>query len=73
MKLHVPIPGVFKFQALFDGNAGDKHDDESKYLQMYLTQDHRTMSVWYIEDGIDLKILNRIMNDNEIRYRIKNY
>ncbi len=73
MKLYVSILGVFKFQPLFDGNAGDKHDAESKYLQKYLTQDPRTMSVWYIEDGIDLKVLKKIMNDNKIPYRIKNY
>lgn len=71
MKLYVPIPGVLRFQPLFDGDAGEMHDGESEYLQKYLTQDQRTISVWYIEDGIDLKVLNKIMNDNMIPFRIK--
>ena len=62
MKLYVPIPSVFKFQPLFDDN---------EYLQKYLTQDPRTMSVWYIEEGIDKEKKKKILADNNINYKIK--
>ena len=62
MKLYVPIPSVFKFQPLFD---------ESEWLQKVLTQDTRTMSVWYIEDECDMDELKRILVGNNINYRIK--
>ena len=62
MKLYVPIPGVFKFQPLFDG---------SEWLQKALMQDTRTMSVWYIEEGCDMDELKRILVGNNINYRIK--
>ena len=62
MKLYVPIPSVFRFQPLFD---------ESEWLQKVLTQDTRTMSVWYIEDECDMDELKRILVGNNINYRIK--
>ena len=62
MKLYVPIPSVFRFQPLFD---------ESGWLQKVLTQDNRTMSVWYIEDECDMDELKRILVGNNINYRIK--
>ena len=62
MKLYVPIPSVFRFQPLFD---------ESEWLQKVLTQDTRTMSVWYIEDECDMEELRRILVGNNINYRIK--
>ncbi len=62
MKLYVPIPSVFRFQLLFD---------ESEWLQKVLTQDTRTMSVWYIEDECDMDELKRILVSNNINYRIK--
>ena len=62
MKLYVPIPSVFRFQPLFD---------ESEWLQKVLTQDTRTMSVWYIEDECDMDELRRILVSNNINYRIK--
>ena len=62
MKLYVPIPGVFRFQPIFD---------ESEWLQKVLTQDTRTMSVWYIEEGCDMDELKRILVSNNINYRIK--
>ena len=62
MKLYVPIPSVFRFQPIFD---------ESEWLQKVLTQDNRTMSVWYIEDGCDMDELKRILVSNNINYRIK--
>lgn len=62
MKLYVPIPSVFKFQPLFD---------ESEWLQKVLTQDNRTMSVWYIEEGCDMEELKRILVGHNINYRIK--
>ena len=45
--------------------------DESEWLQKVLTQDTRTMSVWYIEDGCDMDELKRILVGNNINYRIK--
>ena len=62
MKLYVPIPSVFRFQPLFD---------ESEWLQKVLTQDTRTMSVWYIEDECDMDELKRILVGNNINYRLK--
>ncbi len=62
MKLYVPIPSVFRFQPIFD---------ESEWLQKVLTQDTRTMSVWYIEDECDMEELKRILVCNNINYRIK--
>ena len=62
MKLYVPIPSVFRFQPLFD---------KSEWLQKALTQDTRTMSVWYIEDECDMDELKRILVGNNINYRIK--
>ena len=62
MKLYVPIPSLLKFQPIFD---------ESEWLQKVLTQDTRTMSVWYIEDGCDMDELKRILVGNNINYRIK--
>ena len=62
MKLYVPIPSVFRFQPIFD---------ESEWLQRVLTQDTRTMSVWYIEDECDMDELKRILVGNNINYRIK--
>ena len=62
MKLYIPLPSVFRFQELFD---------ESEYLQRYLTQDTRTMSVWYIEDGIDLNELIHVLKENKIRHKFK--
>ena len=62
MKLYVPIPSVFRFQPLFD---------ESEWLQKVLTQDTRTMSVWYIEESCDMGELRRILVSNNINYRIK--
>ena len=62
MKLYVPIPSVFRFQPIFD---------ESEWLQKVLTQDTRTMSVWYIEDECDMDVLKRILVRNNINYRIK--
>ena len=62
MRLYVPIPSVFRFQPIFD---------ESEWLQKVLTQDTRTMSVWYIEDECDMDELKRILVGNNINYRIK--
>ena len=62
MKLYVPMPSVFRFQPIFD---------ESEWLQKVLTQDTRTMSVWYIEDECDMEELRRILVGNNINYRIK--
>ena len=62
MKLYVPIPSVFRFQPIFD---------ESEWLQKVLTQDTRTMSVWYIEDECDMDEQKRILVGNNINYRIK--
>ena len=62
MKLYVSIPSVFRFQPLFD---------ESEWLQKVLTQDTRTMSVWYIEDECDMEELKRILVSNNINYRLK--
>ncbi len=62
MKLYVPIPSLLKFQPIFD---------ESEWLQKVLTQDTRTMSVWYIEDECDIEELRRILVGNNINYRIK--
>ena len=62
MKLYVPIPSVFRFQPIFD---------ESEWLQKVLTQDTRTVSVWYIEDECDMDELKRILVGNNINYRIK--
>ena len=62
MKLYVPILSVFRFQLLFD---------ESEWLQKVLTQDTRTMSVWYIEDECDMDELKRILVGHNINYRIK--
>ena len=62
MKLYVPIPSVFRFQPIFD---------ESEWLQKALTQDTRTMAVWYIEDECDMEELKRILVSNNINYRIK--
>ena len=56
MKLYVPIPCVFRFQPIFD---------ESEWLQKVLTQDTRTMSVWYIEDECDMDELRRILVGNQ--------
>lgn len=62
MKLYVPIPSVFRFQPLFD---------ESEWLQKVLTQDTRTMSVWYIEEDCDMDELKRILVSNNINYRLR--
>ena len=62
MKLYVPIPSVFRFQPIYD---------ESEWLQKELTQDTRTMSVWYIEAECDMDELKRILVGNNINYRIK--
>ena len=62
MKLYVPIPSVFRFQPIFD---------ESEWLQKVLTQDNRTMSVWYIEDCCDMDELKRILVGHNINYRLK--
>lgn len=62
MKLYVSLPGVFKFQPLFD---------DSEYLQSCLTQDPRTMSVWYINEGVDIGRLKEVLNEYKINYRLK--
>ena len=62
MKLYIPLPGVFKFQPLFD---------DSEYLQSALEQDTRTMSVWYINEDADISKLKEFLSNHRINYRIK--
>ena len=62
MKLYIPLPGVFKFQPLFD---------DSEYLQSALEQDTRTMSVWYLKEGVDIGRLKEVLNEYKIKYRLK--
>ena len=60
--LYVPIPGLFKFKKLYD---------EDEYLQLSLDPDPRTVSVFYIEEEVDLKELMEYLKERKINCRIK--
>ena len=62
MTLYIPLPACFRFKKIYD---------KSEILQRWLTPDHRVISVWYIEDCADLKKLRGMLNDNRIRFTIK--
>ena len=62
MKLYIRFGSLFKFQSVYDRNA---------YLQKQLTRE--SPSSWFIEDGTDMKEIERVLNGNRINYCIKNY
>lgn len=59
-KLYIKPFSILRFQELYD---------DKEYLQKYLTQE--SASSWFIEDGIDLNELTRILTGNRIKYYLK--
>jgi len=59
--LKVPLPGCIKFKKIFDDN---------EYLQKVLEEDRTSISIWFINDGCDMRYLVDVLNKNRIKHQI---